>query len=903
MNNSIKILIVDDSPDDAELLTLDLSKSDLMFSWKRVDSKDDLQLALSKEKWDVILCDIQMPYLTPEEVLEITREVGNNIPVIIISGVVQEESTIKLLESGARDFFAKDSLSRLPLAIHREILGYTSRCALIASEERFRQIANNIPQVLWMMSIDASVMHYVSPSYERIWQRSCQSLYDNPHSWMTSIHQDDVERVAANFAEMAHTGVFDDIYRILTPRGEIRWIHDHAVPILDKKGELHRITGFAEDITEQKQAEDEVKSSNERMLASEKQLSSILANTQAVIFLKDIKGRYLLVNKRYEELFHITEKEIVGKTDFDIFPVEMAQTFQKNDRDIIKSGKPQEIEEFVPHDDGIHTYIAVKFPLRNENGVIYGVCGISTDITQRRYAEESLLLSEERHRTLLEATTEIIWTTDAQGGFVKPQIPWEIFTGQPWEEHKNYGWVEMIHKDDREQVQDLWEKALESKSLYKSSGRVWNTTFGEYRFFVARAAPLFANDGKVLEWVGTINDITERKQFEDALLKAKQSAEAANNAKSEFLAVMSHEIRTPLNAILGMTEVAMEFNQDPDLSRFLEVIDRSGKNLLSLISDILDLSSIEAGRLTLEHKPVNLQELTQEALDIHSINAKNKWLDLTCQIDPATPKQFNSDQKRLRQVLLNLIGNAVKFTEQGKVELLVSCPSPHTIQFSVSDSGIGIPEEKQKLIFAPFSQADSSNTRQHGGVGLGLAICKRLVDAMDGQIWVESEPGKGSTFHFSVPLPAVEHSTEQPDIVDSDQREGIQETGDTSSILLAEDNPDNALVIEAYLKTAPFQLEIVKDGQQAVSRITAGNNYDLILMDIQMPVMDGLEATRQIRIWEKEQGIANTPILALTSHAMNGDEEKSLAAGCDSHITKPINKQKLLGLIDKFTKG
>jgi signal transduction histidine kinase len=409
------------------------------------------------------------------------------------------------------------------------------------------------------------------------------------------------------------------------------------------------------------------------------------------------------------------------------------------------------------------------------------------------------------------------------------------------------------------------------------------------------------NSSDEVEWlIFALVDVTKTKQNEFGLIDAKEEAEKANLAKSEFLAVMSHEIRTPLNAILGMSEVAREFNQDPNLSRFLEVIDRSGNNLLTLIEDILDLTHIESGRLTLEHKPVYLQQLTQEALDIHSISAKNKLLDLICQIDYATPNLFDGDQKRLRQVLLNLLGNAVKFTDQGKVELRVSSPSRQALQFSVSDSGIGIPEDKRNLIFESFSKADSSNTRQHGGVGLGLTICKRLVDAMDGQIWVESKAGIGSTFHFSVPLTSAENSPDQQNISNNVASDSTQDTSNALSILLAEDKVDNSMVIEAFLNNTAHKLDIVENGDQAMKKIKSGKKYDLILMDIQMPVMDGLEATRQIRGWEKEQGRTKTSILALTSHAMNGDEEKSLNAGCDSHITKPIGKQKLLEVIDKY---
>ncbi|MBF0194011.1 MAG: PAS domain S-box protein [Magnetococcales bacterium] len=397
-----------------------------------------------------------------------------------------------------------------------------------------------------------------------------------------------------------------------------------------------------------------------------------------------------------------------------------------------------------------------------------------------------------------------------------------------------------------------------------------------------------------------IADVTSRKLAEQSLLLAKEDAVAANRAKSEFLAVMSHEIRTPLNAILGMGEVASEFNQDPDLSRCIDVINRSSKNLQTLIEDILDLSQIESGRLNLEHKPIDIKELTQEALDIHNQNAKSKWLSLTCNITPDTPKQFEGDKRRIRQVLLNLIGNAIKFTEQGKIELIVSYPSSENILFSVVDSGIGIPDEKQKLIFEPFSQADSSNTRQHGGIGLGLSICKRLIDAMNGKLWVQSVENQGSTFYFYIPLSKNDkNQLENKNISPQHKNETVNKP---RTILLVEDNRDNAIVIEAYLSNTIHNLEIVEDGLQAVEKIKSGKKYDLILMDIQMPLMDGLEATQKIRQWEKDKKQPKNTIMALSAHAMLGDEAKSLSAGCDSHITKPISKKKLLELIDKSSK-
>ena len=438
---------------------------------------------------------------------------------------------------------------------------------------------------------------------------------------------------------------------------------------------------------------------------------------------------------------------------------------------------------------------------------------------------------------------------------------------------------------------------------------------GNDSFFYAQLESVVERDdtGKIKQFKTVVSDISkhqllekERKQLLKTLEETLAVAESVSRAKTEFLMMMSHEIRTPLNAILGMAEVVLATDLDPKQLHCLSVIDRSGKHLLSLVEDILDITHTVTGQVMVENRPVNLQELIRDTIEVHAYNAENKGLVFNFHIDNDIPEQFYSDAKRLRQVMLNLVGNAVKFTDKGKLALRVSNHDHNTLLFSISDTGIGIPETKLKMIFDPFIQVDSSLTRPHGGIGLGLSLCKRLVDAMNGRIWVESELGKGSTFHFSIPYSLVEQKPDQynsiPDTTSVNyQAKQIQKTGTALFILLVEDVEENAMVIEAFLDNTPHTLDIAEDGDLAVEKIKSGKRYDLVLMDIQMPRMDGLEATRQIRAWEEEQGCLHTPIMALSAHAMAGDEEKSLTASCDGHITKPISKLKLLEVIEHFS--
>ncbi|MDK2939837.1 MAG: hypothetical protein PWQ51_2002 [Methanolobus sp.] len=528
---------------------------------------------------------------------------------------------------------------------------------------------------------------------------------------------------------------------------------------------------------------------------------------------------------------------------------------------------------------------------------------LNEELEQRKKTEEELAESKKKYEDLVEKSHSIILKWSRNGeilflnkfgislfGYEKQEIIGKNVVGTILPEYDDNGRSFSYFVDELFENSDIFENNI-SENICKDGRRLWISWSNNL---------MHDQEGRVTGMYSVGTDITERKRFEEELLRTKEDAEAANIAKSEFLANMSHEIRTPMNSIIGFNDILLETELNEQQRHFVEVVQKSGKHLLDLIEDILDLSKIEAGKFELEMFDFNLSDMMESFVNTMSLRAHSKGLKLILNIDDNVPSRLRGDSGRLLQILTNLTGNAIKFTSEGEVKIHVSVgfqtDKSTILLFTVSDTGIGIPENKIETIFEKFSQVDASNTRRFGGTGLGLSISKQLVEMMGGEIGATSQEGKGSDFWFTVKL------EKQP------ETEPVKRHGNTDvhrkhnkelKVLLVEDNLDNQELAQNMLKKFGLNVDTVDGGKEAIKALES-TSYDLVFMDIQMPDMSGMEVTKLIRNPGSKVLNKDIPIIAVTAYALKGDRERFIEAGMDDYIPKPISLKTLREVLDKW---
>jgi two-component system, sensor histidine kinase and response regulator len=730
---------------------------------------------------------------------------------------------------------------------------------------------------------------------------------DYPHTadgWLALIHTEDRSRMEHYLKEqvLVQKQPFDNQYRIIRQNnGNEVWVHGTGELRLDAQGRVARMFGTIQDISERISLEQELRRSE-----------SSLRDAQAIAHLGswtcDLQNDVLSWSDEVYRIFGLSRDQAVNLARF-------AESIHPEDREQVMAAWDAALHG-APYDcvhriliDGQVRWVRERAKVRfaPDGEALYAV-GTVQDISEQRAVEESL----RKLSLAIEQTPNSIIITNTNQVIE--------YVNEAFVRSSGYSRAEAIG-----QTPALLRSGLTPATTYESlrqalaRGDVWRGEFVNRRRdgttfeVLAIISPVRQPDGRLTHFLSIEEDISEKKVIQAELerhrlhletlvgertiqlLQASEQAEAANRAKSTFLANMSHEIRTPMNAIMGLTHLAL---RDPELSPELRdrlgKIDSATRHLLSVINDILDISKIEAGKLQLEENDFSLSRLLTAARELIAERAATRKLPITCSIDPALPDQLRGDPLRLQQILVNFLANAVKFTEQGSISIAVSQlardDEGYLVRFAVRDTGIGISPEVQSRLFMPFEQADTSTTRRFGGTGLGLAISSRLAQAMGGDIDVDSQQGKGSTFWFTARLHAARNAEQTTPEVP------LSLLPASARILLAEDNPINEEVARSMLENAGFQVTVAGDGEVALG-LARQQSYDLVLMDMQMPRMDGLEATRLIRALP---GWSDIPILAMTANAFTEDRDACLAAGMNDHVAKPVQPGQLLGTLARW---
>jgi len=706
------------------------------------------------------------------------------------------------------------------------------------------------------------------------------------YGWLDTIHPDDRKRTNQAWMEAVQTkSLYEMEYRLRGADGNYRYFQGRAVPILNEDGSIREWVGTCIDIHDRKQAEDAIKQSEERY-------RSLILATSQIVWITDPEGR-CEDTPSMRAYTGQTEAQVVGYGWLDtIHPDDREGTVQVWS-EAVQTKSLYEMEYRLRSADGNYRYFQARaVPILNEDGSIREWVGTSIDIHDRKQAEDAIKQSEERYRSLIAATSQMVWTADAEGR--SHDLPsWRAYTGQTEAQMAGLGWLDAIHPDDRERTNQVWMEAVQTKSLLEIEYQIRRAD-GNYRYFQVRGVPLLDEDGSIREWIGTCTDIHDRKQTEIVQAQAREAAEAASRAKSEFLANMSHELRTPLNGIMGYAQILQrsKFLNEEERSR-INVIYQCGSHLLTLINDILDLAKIEAQKVELMPTDFHFPAFLQGVAEMCRIRAEIKGIHFHFPSSPELPIGIHADEKRLRQVLINLLSNAIKFTDAGSVTFLVSFAAEGKIRFEIRDTGTGIAQEQLQAIFQPFEQV-GDRRRHTEGTGLGLAISQRIVELMGSTIQVQSEMNVGSIFWFDVNISQADEWVKTSQIDHQGQIIGIKDR--QPKIVVVDDKWANRSVISNLLSPIGFEVSEANDGEEGWEKILEVQP-DLIVTDLLMPELDGFELIKRVR---ESENFKDLIIIVSSASVFETDQYRSLEAGANTFIAKPVQATELLQKLQQY---
>ncbi|SEG44824.1 PAS domain S-box protein [Paenibacillus sp. UNC499MF] len=753
-----------------------------------------------------------------------------------------------------------------------------------------------------------ATMTYSSPSCKAIFGYEPEEMVGQ--GAIPLVHPDDLERVLHFLEQNRHTGGDKVTFRFRCKNGDYVWLESTTRYTYDKDGNVNEIISISRDITERKKADQQLQESEQRY-------KSLFDHNPAAVYSMNLDGDYKTANKNLQQITGYTLEELIGMYWGPIVaPKDLPKTLHHFE--LAKQGFPQSYDLTIIHKDGHPVEInSTNIPIIVDNEVV-GVYGITIDITERqRYLAQIEKLSSE-YTLILNSVTEGIFGVDSSGNamFINPAgadmlgfVPEELI-GKPY-----LGMLQNAFGSPAQQSEDeqIIYRAIREGHAYHNKEAVFWRKDGSSFLADYHVTPLIDN-GELRGAVVVFKDITGEKE----IIRAKEFAEKADQAKSEFLAIMSHEIRTPMNGIIGMADLLAETELTEEQRSYADIILQSSYALLRILNEILDFSKIEAGKMVVNHEPFDVRLVMEHVVELFQPKAAERGIRLTYELDGSIPPTLIGDEGILRQIIVNLVGNAIKFTEKdGHVSLtakLDQIPGRRdaVLQFLVRDTGIGIPADKQSQLFQSFSQLHPTINRKYGGTGLGLAICKKLVELLGGAIGVDSQVNVGSTFHFVLPFELPGETPSADALAEHAQRgtpapalvSGRESGGSPSpkfgpmKLLVTDDNSVNRLLLLTLLRKLGYEADYAENGAEALQAVRS-TTYDIVFMDLQMPELDGFETTAAIR---RLKGDAARPaIVAVTAFAQKEDMEMCLASGMNDFISKPVFAPEVERVLKKWS--